>query len=71
MSRRHGALVPKAQHAVDKLKEEVANEIGVDIPHSDDGRWGYVPAQRCGDVGGSMVKKMIESVEKSMVKNKN
>jgi hypothetical protein len=30
--------------------------------------WGRIPAERCGEVGGSMVKKMIEAYEKKLVK---
>lgn len=69
MSNRHSALVPQAQNELDKLKMEVSNELGVEVPHtSPTNSWGYIPAQRCGDVGGNMVKKMVESFEKGLVK---
>lgn len=64
-----GVLVPKAQSELDKLKLEVSSELGVEVPHtSPTEKWGYIPAQRCGDVGGNMVKKMVESFEKGLVK---
>ena len=69
MSNRHSVLVPNAQSELDKLKMEVSSELGVEVPHATPtGRWGYVPAQRCGDIGGNMVKKMVESFEKGLIK---
>lgn len=63
MSSKKGILVPEVQSDLNKLKLEVSNEIGVKAPQR-----GYIPVQRCGDVGGTMVKKMIESFEKGLVK---
>ena len=69
MSRRRGPLVPEAQEGLDEFKEKVSNELGVEVMYSSpDKLWGYVPAHRCGEVGGSMVKKMIESFEQKLVK---
>lgn len=67
MSAKQGVLVPEAQNELNKLKLEVSSELGVEVPHaSPTGKWGYIPAQRCGDVGGNMVKKMVESFEKEL-----
>lgn len=69
MSKRSEPLIPQSQNALNLLKQEVSNELGVEVPHSSpDKLWGYVPAARCGDVGGTMVKKMIESFEKNLIK---
>lgn len=57
-------LVPESQARLDKFKEEVANEIGVQVPAS--GYWGDMTSRDCGSVGGFMVKKMIESYERSL-----
>ncbi|WML36936.1 alpha/beta-type small acid-soluble spore protein [Clostridium sp. OS1-26] len=69
MSNKRGTLIPKSQDTLDSLKEEVSNELGIkEVPHAfEDGHWGYIPAATCGAVGGSMVKKMIESFEKNLV----
>lgn len=65
MSRSHGSLVPESQLKVDKFKNEVAKELGIEIPDaSENGKLGFIPVERCGEVGGSMVKKMIEDYEK-------
>ena len=53
----------QAQGALDKMKYEVANEIGVTLK---DGYNGDNTAKENGSVGGYMVKKMIEQQEKQM-----
>lgn len=69
MSTKKDILVPESQSDLDKLKLEVSNEIGVKVPHgSPTGKWGHIPAEKCGDVGGNMVKKMVESFERGLVK---
>jgi len=55
--------VPEAREAMDKFKMEAANEVGVDLKQ---GYNGHVTRREAGSVGGQMVKKMIESYEKSL-----
>lgn len=55
--------VPEARSAMDKFKMEAANEVGVSLK---DGYNGDITAREAGSVGGQMVKKMIESYEKSL-----
>ena len=55
--------VPEARAAMDKFKMEAANEVGVNLK---DGYNGDITARQAGSVGGQMVKKMIESYEKSL-----
>lgn len=67
MSRRRGPLVPENQDALDKFKEETASELGIKVPKASPYElWGRIPAERCGEIGGSMVKKMIEAYEKHL-----
>ena len=54
---------PEAKSAMNKLKMEVANEIGVPLS---DGYNGNLTSAQNGSVGGYMVKKMIEEQEKQM-----
>ena len=56
-------VVPNASDAMDKFKMEAANEVGVTLKQ---GYNGDLTAKQAGSIGGQMVKKMIESVEKSM-----
>lgn len=52
-----------AKSALDKMKFEVAREIGVDLK---DGYNGDITAKQAGSVGGYMVKKLIEKGEQSL-----
>lgn len=61
---RNRKVVPEAKHGLDTFKYEVANELGVRPPES--GYWGGMTSRECGSVGGFMVKKMVESYEKSL-----
>ena len=56
-------LVPEAMSALDKLKYEVASEVGVNLK---DGYNGDISAKDAGKIGGQMVKKMIEQAERNM-----
>ena len=55
--------VPEARAAMDKFKMEAANEVGVNLK---EGYNGDLTSREAGSVGGQMVKKMIESYEKSL-----
>ena len=55
--------VPEARAAMDKFKMEAANEVGVNLKN---GYNGDLTSREAGSVGGQMVKKMIESYEKSL-----
>lgn len=55
--------VPEAKEAMNRLKMEVANEIGVPLSN---GYNGNLTSAQNGSVGGYMVKKMIEAQEKQM-----
>lgn len=56
---RNELLVPRAENAVDKMKEEVANEFDVELGAD-------TTARENGSVGGEMVKRMIKIAEESM-----
>ena len=55
--------VPEARAAMDKFKMEAASEVGVNLK---EGYNGDLTSRESGSVGGQMVKKMIESYEKSL-----
>jgi len=56
-------IVPEAKDAMERFKMEAASEVGVSLKQ---GYNGDLTSRQAGSVGGQMVKKMIESVEKSM-----
>ena len=63
MSRSKKSLVPEAKEAMNKVKMEAANEVGVNLKQ---GYNGDLTSKQAGSIGGQMVKKMIESYENSM-----
>lgn len=63
MARNKKTLVPEARNALDNMKHEVANEIGVEFK---EGYNGDMTSRDAGRVGGQMVKKLIDQAEKQM-----
>lgn len=57
------SLVPHARQALDQLKNEVAQELG--IPNYQ-GYLGDVPSRINGAVGGNMVRRMISFAEQHL-----
>lgn len=57
-------VVRGAEQALDQLKLEVANEIGLQVPA--DGYWGDLPSRQTGAVGGHMVRRMIRMAEQQL-----
>ncbi|WP_186578135.1 alpha/beta-type small acid-soluble spore protein [Aquibacillus kalidii] len=55
-------LVPGAENAMNNMKEEIANEFGVQLGAD-------TTARANGSVGGEMVKRMISIAEQSMQNN--
>lgn len=55
--------VPGARQALNNMKQEIANELGVNLKQ---GYNGDLTSREAGSIGGGMVKKMIEQQEKQM-----
>jgi small acid-soluble spore protein D (minor alpha/beta-type SASP) len=53
----------QAKAALESIKKEAANEVGVNLTN---GYNGHLTSREAGSVGGQMVKKMIESYENGM-----
>ncbi len=66
MARRgnNNVLVPQAQQALQQLKYEVAQELGIEIPA--DGYYGYMATRDTGAIGGHMVHRMIQLAEQQL-----
>ena len=63
-SGRNRTLVPEAKEGLNRLKTEVASEIGLqDYENQDKGN---LSSRQNGSVGGFMVKHMIESYEQGL-----
>ena len=59
----NSSMVPEAKEAMNRFKMESASEVGVKLKQ---GYNGDLTSRQAGSIGGQMVKKMIESNEKSM-----
>ncbi len=55
--------VPGARQALNNMKQEIANELGVNLKQ---GYNGDLTSREAGSIGGGMVKKMIEQQEQQM-----
>lgn len=57
-------VVPQASQALEQLKYEVAQELGVQIPQ--DGYYGYMATRDTGAIGGHMVRRLVQIAEQSL-----
>ena len=55
--------VPGARQALNNMKQEIANELGVNLKQ---GYNGDLTRREAGSLGGGLVKKMIEQQERQM-----
>ena len=63
MSRSNTKAVPEAKQALDNMKFEIANQLGVNLKN---GYNGDLTARQNGSVGGEMTKRLIAMAEKNM-----
>ena len=62
-SRNTQTTVPEARAALDNMKFEIANELGINLKQ---GYNGDMPSRQAGYIGGYMVKRLIEQAERAM-----
>ena len=55
--------VPEARGALNNMKYEIANELGINLKQ---GYNGDLPSRQAGYIGGYMVKRLIEQAERAM-----
>ena len=60
---RNRTVVPEARQALDNMKFEIANQLGVNLKQ---GYNGDITAKDAGYIGGYIVKKMIEQAERQL-----
>lgn len=59
-------LIPNAQDALNKMKYEIAGQLGVNLKQ---GYNGDLTSREAGSIGGEMVKRMIGYAEQNMTSN--
>ena len=57
------AMVPEAKQALNNMKYEIANELGINLKQ---GYNGDLPSRQAGSIGGYMVKRLVEQAERQM-----
>lgn len=65
MARSRKPVNPQAENALDRMKFEVASELGIAETVRQNG-WSTMTSADCGRVGGHMVRHMIEQYESSL-----
>ena len=59
---RNSVLIPESRQAMENFKKEVANSLNVNLKQ---GYNGDLTSREAGSIGGEMVKRMIESYERT------
>ncbi|MFF2480801.1 small, acid-soluble spore protein, alpha/beta type [Paenibacillus sp. NPDC058071] len=62
-------VVPQAQQALNQMKLEAAQELGVQIPA--DGYYGNVSTRDAGSLGGYITKKLVQIAEQQLSGSSN
>ncbi|MCA0755568.1 alpha/beta-type small acid-soluble spore protein [Paenibacillus sp. N4] len=63
-SRSNQLVVPQATAALQQMKLEAAQELGVQIPQ--DGYYGNVSTRDAGSLGGYITKKLVQIAEQQL-----
>ncbi|SFA95894.1 Small, acid-soluble spore protein, alpha/beta type [Cohnella sp. OV330] len=61
---RNQVLVPQARQALENMKLEAAQSLGVQIPS--DGYYGNVTSRDAGSLGGYITKKLVQIAEQQL-----
>jgi len=57
-------VVPQANAALDQMKYEVAQELGIALPQ--DGYYGNITTREAGSIGGYITRKLVQIAEQSL-----
>lgn len=57
-------VVPQATAALDQLKYEVAQELGIQIPQ--DGYYGNMTSRETGSIGGGITRRLVQIAEQHL-----
>jgi hypothetical protein len=63
-SRTNDLVVPQANHAMEQLKFEVAQELGIQIPQ--DGYYGHMATRDTGAIGGHITRRLVQIAEQQL-----
>jgi hypothetical protein len=57
-------VVPQAAQAMEQLKFEVCQELGIPVPQ--DGYWGYTATRDTGAIGGNITRRLVQIAEQQL-----
>lgn len=57
-------VVPQANGALNQLKYEVAQELGIQL--AQDGYYGYLATRDAGAIGGNITRRLVQIAEQSL-----
>ncbi|MDQ0060691.1 alpha/beta-type small acid-soluble spore protein [Paenibacillus harenae] len=63
-SRSNTLIVPQASQALNQMKLEAAQELGVTLPS--DGYYGNISSREAGSLGGYITKKLVQIAEQQL-----
>ncbi|WP_195575737.1 alpha/beta-type small acid-soluble spore protein [Paenibacillus sp. 1001270B_150601_E10] len=63
-SRTNNLVVPQATAALQQMKYEIANELGIPIPQ--DGYYGNYTSRDTGSIGGYMTKRLVQQAQQTL-----
>ncbi len=64
----HRPLLPESERALDRLKYEVAEDLGLDDDIQEKG-WANMTTRQVGKIGGNMVRRLIKRAERDLAKD--
>lgn len=62
--RSNNLVVPQATAALQQMKYEIANELGIPIPQ--DGYYGNYTSRDTGSIGGYMTKRLVQQAQQTL-----
>lgn len=57
-------VVPQASQALDQMKYEIAQELGIQIPA--DGYMGFIASRDNGAIGGNITRRLVQMAEQQL-----
>jgi len=63
-NRSNTLIVPQANQALNQMKMEAAQELGVQLPQ--DGYYGNISTRDAGSLGGYITKKLVQMAEQQL-----
>ncbi|CAI6030121.1 alpha/beta-type small acid-soluble spore protein [Cohnella sp. JJ-181] len=64
MARRNQLVVPECRAALEQLKFEIAQELGIQL--SQDGYYGNLLTREAGLIGGNITKRLVQIAEQQL-----